>query len=257
LRLGRRPGIGDAELADGLVANEDWAVTEVWHRFAPMVLGTAQRTLGSTTDAEDVAQDVFCCALEKITTLRAPDKLRSFIYGIANHALKAALRRRKRQRLLTPLPSGAEEPPDSQSAEVESRDVLRRFDALLSRLGPRHRLIFVLRRLEALTTAEVAAAAHVSNATVKRAVAYASRRLSCWIDTDPELAALLNNARARGRSGGGAAQAFISVKIPLGREVSPKSSVGAPPVFVTPAAVSNVFSILFTPETEPSPPLPS
>src|SRR5450631_3573468 len=52
-------------------------------------------------------------------------------------------------------------------------------------------------------------------------------------------------------------QATISVKIPLGSDESPKLSVGAPPVPVTPAAVSTVFSTLFTPETEPSPPLPS
>jgi RNA polymerase sigma-70 factor (ECF subfamily) len=191
----------DTDLARGLVANEDWAVAEMWQRFAPMVLGTARRALGSMADSEDLAQDVFCRVLQKITTLRAPDKLRGFIHGIANHRLKAALRRRKRQRSFTALPWGPEEPRDSQSAEVESRDILRRFDALLSRLTPRHRQIFVLRRLEALSTAEVAAAADVSNATVKRAVAYASRRLSSWIGTDPELAALLDSARPRSRSG--------------------------------------------------------
>jgi len=181
------------------VANEGWAVTEMWHRFSPMVLWTAQRILGSMTDAEDIAQDTFCCVLEKITTLRAPDSLRGFIYGIANHALKAGLRRRRRQRSFVPLSFGAEEPVDAQSADVESRDIVRRFDALLSRLSPRHRLIFVLRRVKALTTEEVAAAAHVSKATVKRAVAYACRRLSCWIGADPELAALLDSARPRSR----------------------------------------------------------
>jgi RNA polymerase sigma factor (sigma-70 family) len=195
LRVGRHPGVGDAELVGGLVANEDWAVTEVWHRFAPMVRRIAQRALGSKTEADDIAQEVFCCALQKVGTLREPDRLRGFIYGIANHVLKAALRRRKRHGAFTPLPSGAEEPLDLRSADVESRDILRRFDALLGRLSPRHRLIFVLRRLEALTTEEVAAAAHVSNATVKRDVAYASRRLSCWIGADPELAAALNDAR--------------------------------------------------------------
>jgi RNA polymerase sigma-70 factor, ECF subfamily len=200
-RVGRRTSASDTDLARGLVANEGWAVAEMWHRFSPMVLWTAQRILGSRADAEDIAQDTFCCVLEKITTLRAPASLRGFIYGIANHELKAALRWRRRQRSFVPLSVGAEEPLDGQGADVESRDVWRRFDALLSRLSPRHRLIFVLRRVEALTTEEVAAAARVSMATVKRAVAYACRRLSCWIDADPELAALLDNARPRSRLG--------------------------------------------------------
>ena len=181
VRVGRHRGVSDADLAGGLVANEDWALTEVWRRFAPMVRKIAQRALGSTTEADDIAQEVFCCVLQKIGTIRAPDRLGGFIFGIANHVIKAALRRRKRQRSFTPLPSGAEEPLDLRSADIESRDILRRFDALLGRLSPRHRLIFVLRRLEALTTEEVAAAAQVSNATVKRSMAYASRRLSCWI----------------------------------------------------------------------------
>ena len=201
VRVRRHRGVSDADLAGGLVANEDWAVTEVWHRFAPMVRRIAQRALGSTSEADDIAQEVFCCVLHKIRSLRAPDRLRGFIGGIANHVLKAALRRRKRHGSFTPLPSGAEEPLDLRSADVESRDILRRFDALLGRLSPRHRLIFVLRRLEALTTEEVAAAADVSNATVKRAVAYASRRLSCWIGADPDLAAMLNDARPRAKVG--------------------------------------------------------
>ena len=191
VRVGRHRGVSDADLAGGLVANEDWALTEVWRRFAPMVRKIAQRALGSTTEADDIAQEVFCCVLQKIGTIRAPDRLGGFIFGIANHVIKAALRRRKRQRSFTPLPSGAEEPLDLRSADLESRDILRRFDALLGRLSPRHRLIFVLRRLEALTTEEVAAAADVSNATVKRSMAYASRRLSCWIGADPGLAAVL------------------------------------------------------------------
>jgi RNA polymerase sigma-70 factor (ECF subfamily) len=171
----------------------------MWHRFSPMVLWIGQRILGSRTDAEDVAQDTFCCVLERIATLRAPDSLRGFVYGIANHELKDALRRRRRQRSFVPLSLGAEEPLDWQGADVEWRDIWRRFDALLSRLSPRHRLIFVLRRVEALTTEEVAAAARVSMATVKRAVAYACRRLSCWIGADPELAAVLDPARPRAR----------------------------------------------------------
>lgn len=45
--------------------------------------------------------------------------------------------------------------------------------------------------------------------------------------------------------------------MPFGNDGSPKSSVGDPSSLVTPAAVSNVFSILLTPDTDPSPPTPS
>ena len=85
----------DADLARGLVAGEAWAIAETWHRFAPMVLMTAERALGSRTEAEDVVQEVFCRVFRRAKTLREPDRLRSFVYSFAVRVLKAELRRRK------------------------------------------------------------------------------------------------------------------------------------------------------------------
>src|SRR6185436_1457442 len=55
----------DADLAAGLVEGEAWAIAETWHRFAPMVLMTAERSLGSRTEAEDIVQEVFCLVFRK------------------------------------------------------------------------------------------------------------------------------------------------------------------------------------------------
>ena len=74
--------------------------------------------------------------------------------------------------------------------DVESRDLLRKLYALLDRLSPRDRLVFVLRRMEAMTVEEIAATMHLSISTVKRSIAHASARLSQWIDADPGLAGL-------------------------------------------------------------------
>ena len=49
----------DADLARALAAGDAWALGEAWRRFAPMVLTAAARALGSQTEAEDVAQEVF------------------------------------------------------------------------------------------------------------------------------------------------------------------------------------------------------
>ena len=54
-----RRDVSDVELAHGLAAGEAWAMGVTWHRFAPMVLTMAERSLGSRSDAEDLAQDVF------------------------------------------------------------------------------------------------------------------------------------------------------------------------------------------------------
>jgi RNA polymerase sigma factor (sigma-70 family) len=185
----------DEDLARGLVAGEAWAIAETWHRFAPMVLMTAERCLGSKSEAEDVAQEVFYRVFRKAKTLRDPSCLRSFIYSFAVRTLRTELRRRKvRSWLLF-------EPPDvpldvgSRTPDVESRDLLRRFHSLLDRLAPRERLVFVLRRMESMTVDEIAARMDLSVSTVKRSMARATARLSRWIQADPGLADLLGGER--------------------------------------------------------------
>jgi RNA polymerase sigma-70 factor (ECF subfamily) len=184
-----RGDVADRDLVIGLIAGEAWAMAETWQRFAPMVLMTARRSLGSRTEAEDVAQEVFLGVFRKVKTIRDPDSLRSFIYSFAVRALKAELRRRKVRGWLPFMP---EEPLDFgfRTLDVEARDLLRKLYALLDRLSPRNRLAFILRRMESMTVEEIAVTMDLSISTVKRSIAHASNRLSRWIDADPGLAGL-------------------------------------------------------------------
>jgi RNA polymerase sigma-70 factor (ECF subfamily) len=190
----RRSQLADRDLVGGLVAAETWAMAETWHRFAPMVLTTARRALGSGAEAEDVAQEVFLLVFRKARTLRNPDSLRSFIYSFAVRVLKVELRRRRVRRW---LPFAPEAPLDLgfETLNVESRDVLRKLYALLDRLSPRDRLAFVLRRMEAMTVEEIASTMDISISTVKRAIAHASSRLELWTSADPDLAGLRRERR--------------------------------------------------------------
>ena len=193
LVVGRnRREVSDAELAQALVAREDWAIPEAWHRFAPMVLMTAERTLGSKTDAEDLAQDVFMRVYRNVPTLRDPGSLRSFVYSIAIRALKSHLRyRRLRAWLSFQSPETLFEIRHS-TPDLETRDLLRNFYALLDRLSPRDRLVFMLRRAESMTVEEIAEVMSISASTVKRSLSHASSRLARWIDGDPGLSHLLD-----------------------------------------------------------------
>ena len=185
----------DRDLAAGLVAGEEWAVSETWRRFAPMVLMTAQRILGSKSEAEDLAQEVFCQVFQRAKTLRQFDSFRSFVYSFAVRLLRAELRRRKRRQWLSFFGGEPPETPDLRSADVESREVLRRFDRLLDRLAARDRLVFVLRRMDNMTIEEIAETMDLSTSTVKRAMAHASERLSRWVSADPGLAAVAEGKR--------------------------------------------------------------
>jgi RNA polymerase sigma-70 factor (ECF subfamily) len=182
-----RRDASDAELAQALGAGEAWAVTESWHRFAPMVLVTAERALGSSTEAEDLAQEVFYRLFRQVKSLRNPDRLRSFVYSIAVRTLKSQLRHRRLRAWLTF--QGPDTLVDLRHAtlDVESRDLLAKFYALLDRLSDRDRIVFILRRVEAMTVEEIAEAMELSSSTVKRSMTRASSRLSRWVDAEPSL----------------------------------------------------------------------
>src|SRR5262252_2147991 len=182
----------DDELARALQAGVEWAVAETWQRFAPGVTVFAQRALGSQAEAEDVAQEVFYRVFSKRKTLRAPEKLRSFIFSFAIRLVRTELRRKRARAWLSFHRPESLADLGAELTDMESRDLLRRFYALLDRLAPRPRLVFVLRQLESMTVEEVAAQMELSISTVKRALSHATTKLSRWIEADPGLAGFFN-----------------------------------------------------------------
>lgn len=189
---GNRRAQSDADVARALLDGQAWAIGETWYRLAPMVLAMAERCLGSRSEAEDVAQEVFYHVFRKVNTLREPESLRSFVYSFAIRILKSELRRR---RVRSWLSFGEVEPSSHPVAapDVELRDLLRRFYRLLDRLTPRDRLVFVLRRIEGMTADEIAVHLSISRSTVKRSMSFSSRQLTRWVDGDPKLKELLTS----------------------------------------------------------------
>ncbi|HYP90995.1 MAG TPA: sigma-70 family RNA polymerase sigma factor [Polyangiaceae bacterium] len=188
-----RAATSDAELARGLASGAFWATAETWHRFAPMVLRMAERSLGSRSEAEDVTQDVFYHLCRKAATLREPDKLRSFVYSFAVRTLKSELRRRKVRAWLSFHPPEALADLSFGSSDVEGRDALRRFYVLLDRLSSRDRLAFTLRYLESMTIDEISSTMELSSATVKRSLKNASERMTGWVRADPSFRHLFDS----------------------------------------------------------------
>ena len=185
-----RRELEDSELAVALGAGEPWAVGEVWRRFAPMVLKMAERALGSRTDAEDLAQEVFYRVCQLAASLRDPNSLRSFIYSIAIRVLKTTLRYRRLRRWLSFHRPETLVDLRHSTPDVEGRDSLKRFYALLDRLSDRDRLVFVLRRVESMTVEEIATVMELSESTVKRSLLKSSEQLSKWVQREPALAEL-------------------------------------------------------------------
>lgn len=188
--------VDDATLACAGARGEEWAESEIWYRFAPMVYTLLRRTLPSRHDAEDFLQEVFVRVFERLPTLQDPPALRSFVYSIALRALRESLRQKSiRSRLMSLfLPSQRS---SVAHVDFESRETLRRIETVLNEMHPRLRAVFVFRRFEGLELTEIAARLDLSLATVKRDMDKAHASISRSISADDQLRAVLDSDVAR------------------------------------------------------------
>lgn len=153
------------------------AAAALFDALAPQVRRILRRTCGATPDLDDLVQDCFLKLFKGLSRLHEPEKLHGFVYAIAVHTARSALRKRYVRRILKIDTDRVEEVGDSYAGTLEQRERARAAEAVLERLGPELRLAFVLRHVEELDLVEGAAALGVSLSTFKRRLANAERRV--------------------------------------------------------------------------------
>lgn len=165
--------IDDAELVRRALAGDEWAEAAIYRRHATRLANLAARLLGRREDVMDVLQDVFMDAFAELDTLRDPSALRGWLVRRTVNKIHKRFRRRKLRRLLG-LDQGADELTLSSLASAECSPELRlelaRIEDVLRTLPTRHRIAWVLHRVEGETLPAVAEACGTSLATAKRDV---------------------------------------------------------------------------------------
>ncbi len=75
----------DKTLIEAVLAGEKAAYGKLYDRYAPLVRAVCYDTTGNLADAQDLAQDVFMRAYEKLDRLRNRDSFGKWLVGIARH----------------------------------------------------------------------------------------------------------------------------------------------------------------------------
>ncbi len=163
-------------------AGDDEAFATLLERFGPRTLRYLQRLIGE--EAEDVHQEVWLGVYRRIGQLASPGAFVTWLFSVTRNGAVDHLRRRRRAReLLEDVAAESmvrgEYMANEQNATADMPDRLdgTELSALIAALPPVHREVILLRYVEELSYAEIAAVVGRSIGTVKSRLHHARRLL--------------------------------------------------------------------------------
>ncbi|MEZ5166674.1 MAG: sigma-70 family RNA polymerase sigma factor [Acidimicrobiales bacterium] len=155
--------------------SKEWLAT-VFDRDVDAAFHVAAWIVWNTADAQDVVQTAFVRAARNVDQLRDPGKVRAWLLRITYHEALAVLRRRARpHRSRRPRAGDLRDPgPEELVMAGERARIVR--DAIQA-LPVRLRVAFVLRDVEELPMADVAAVLDIGESAAKMRVSRARESL--------------------------------------------------------------------------------
>jgi RNA polymerase sigma factor (sigma-70 family) len=166
----------DAELLSRFSVHRDEAAFEaLMHRHGPMVQGVCQRILHHTQDVEDAFQATFLVLIRRAGSIRRPERLGNWLYGVALRTaakMRAGVAKgRAPDRRLKNVPT------DDPLSDLVWRDLRPILDEEIQRLPEKYRLAFILCYLEGQTNEQAAQQLCCPKGTVLSRLAWARERL--------------------------------------------------------------------------------
>jgi RNA polymerase sigma-70 factor (ECF subfamily) len=172
-----RPGSADESQLVQRVRDGDVAAFDALaRRYEPRAYAIAYRLLRHREDAEDLVQEAFMTALDRLDTFQRGRPFGPwFLRIVTNRGLNAIAARRVRA--TEPLPEQATARDATPERVLEQAELRARVEEALAGLSDRQRLAVQLYELDGFSTKEIAGVLGVTEATVRWTLHIARRRL--------------------------------------------------------------------------------
>lgn len=187
--------MSEQELVKNAKQGDKRAFSELVSMYSERVYNLALRILRNREDAEDILQETFLTALEKIDGFDGRSTFFTWIYRIATNASLMKLRRKKM--VYTEFPDNPEleksientafiDWSQDPTAEVHNEELKKILDKSINELPEIYRTVFILRDLEYLSIKETGKILELSEENVKirlrRARLYLRDKLSNYFE---------------------------------------------------------------------------
>ena len=142
----------DSEVVASIVASDLGGLGAAYDRYADPLFKYCQTLVRDPADAADAVQDTFVIAARRLGGLRAPERLRSWLYAVArNESLRIV---RARNGVAVPAAASADSAEVSESAG--RADLRTLFDDAMQGLSPGEREVIELQLRAGLAASELA-----------------------------------------------------------------------------------------------------
>lgn len=176
----------DQDLVARVLKGEQTAFECIVERYRNYVYGLALRKVSDVAMAQDIAQDTFVIAYENMPRLKAHDRLKSWLMGIASNLIRDYYKRRKVAGLGEDqdIPALLVDPLES----MEQRELHELLHKALAQLSERYRAVLIKRYLEGLEYPQIAEELGLSVGAVEVCMHRARKNLAQALrDYTPEI----------------------------------------------------------------------
>lgn len=178
----------DAELVAAVRRGSREAAGRLAERYLRVCRATALSIVGELAGAEDVTQDAFVYAIERIGDCRHPERFGAWLLQIVRSRSRNHVRDRKADRHVTLDMAPGRSAAPSPAREAERSELREHLLAALAQLPEDRREVVLLHDLEGWTHREIAERLNLPQGTVRSHLHYARRamreRLSKWTEED-------------------------------------------------------------------------
>ena len=165
----------DAELVAGVRDGNRVSAGILAERYLRRCRAVALSIVGEVADAEDVAQDGFIYALERIDDCRHPERFGAWLFQIVRHRALNRKRDAKHNVDLSDVEHASARA--SPSKDAERGELRGRLLAALAHLSQERREVVLLHDLEGWTHVEIADRMNLPAGTVRSHLHHARRKL--------------------------------------------------------------------------------
>ncbi|HUI76206.1 MAG TPA: RNA polymerase sigma factor [Candidatus Acidoferrum sp.] len=203
-------GIGDAIAIERVLAGDRDAYRVLVERYGRDIYRLAYRMTGNSHDAEEVVQEAFLRAYQKLENFEARANFRTWVYRIAANYAIDRMRQRRSDESHRELPGKKME--DGQQLEpldlitdaapsperlARSAQLANHMEAALQRLTPAERTAVVMRHWEGCAIEEIATVLHSNSSAAKNTIFRAVQKLRRALTPFTEAHAEAKSAGAR------------------------------------------------------------